>query len=363
MKKIDVYSDGLSGGGAEIFLCNLIKSRLLMINDVFSLKRQVVDFQYKKINVLTFYKCLHNSCRKGNYVYIHLSKASFLSFIYLLIYRCHANYFIFHEHTIPEFYYQRSGTYKLWFSLIYLKLRYYIYSICRIKVILGSQKQKQELQRIHNTGKSAIFIYYKLPLMKSVLLKNFKYNLFEKSKPIKFYSISRIEPIKRIDLSISAISVVAKAFPQIKFQFDIFGTGSQVENLTKISKNYTNENLKICFQGYLDDYNKVLNHNFLLVSSEIEGFGLSVLEALLLKKFVIAMKRTNIYSYNDFQDTFENFYLSKDDSFISFVLEIEEKVSSFLRNNLKSDSMYKVDQSWPSFTIAADNLKYIIYES
>jgi glycosyltransferase involved in cell wall biosynthesis len=363
MRKIDVFSDGLNGGGAEIFLCNLIKSKLLFINDVFSLQRQVIDFPYHKINFLTFYQRLNNSCRNGNYVYIHLSKASFLSFLYLLFFRKHSKYFIFHEHTIPEFYYERSGIIKVWFSLIYLKLRYYIYSSCRIKVLLGSQRQMNELQSTYNTVKCAIFVYYKLPLMKSVQYEDFKYNLFKKSKPIKFYSVSRIEPIKRIDLSIAAINVVSKAFPQIQFQFDIFGTGSQLEKLVEISNNYSSENLKICFQGYLDDYNKVGNHHFLLVSSEIEGFGLSVLEALLLKKFVIAQKRSKIYSYSDFQDTFENFYLSKDDSFISFVLEIEEKVSSFLRNNLNSDSVYKLNQSWPSFTKAADNLKCIIYES
>lgn len=361
-KKVDIYSDGLSGGGAEIFIYNLIDNRRFPVNDVYSFQNQKSNIAYRKINYVSFFRFVFNSCKEGNYVYVHLSKSSFLAYIYLFFFEGHSKNFIFHEHTIPEYYYEANNLIKKGFSYIFNRLRSFVYSRYSVKVILGSEKQKQELEAKLNNSKSAKFYYFKLPLMKVVKNDEFKFNSFEKGRPIKFYSVSRIENIKRIDLCITALSIVSRSYPQIQFEFDIFGVGSQVENLKKISKTFTSENFNIRYRGYLNDYNDVKEHHYLLVASEIEGFGLSILEALLLKKIVIGLNRRKIYSYQDFDTTFQNFFLSNEDSFNSFVKEIEENVIVFLKNEIINRYVFKANQSWPSITTATSNLISIIYE-
>lgn len=361
-KKVDIYSDGLSGGGAEIFIYNLIDNRRFPVNDVFSFQNQKSNVAYRKINFVSFFRFVFKSCKEGNYVYVHLSKSSFLAYIYLFFFESHSKYFIFHEHTIPEYYYEGNNLIKFWFSYFFIRLRSFTYSRYSIKVILGSEKQKQVLEEKFNCSKSAKFYYFKLPLMKVVKNDEFKFISFEKGRPLKFYSVSRIEKIKRIDLCITALSIVSKSYPHVQFEFDIFGVGSQVENLKKISKTLTRENFTICFRGYLNDYNDVKEHHYFLVTSDIEGFGLSILEALLLKKIVIGLNRRKIYSYQDFVTTFQNFFLSKEDSFNSFVKEIEENVNVFLKKEIKNRDVFKANQSWPSITTATSNLISIIYE-
>jgi glycosyltransferase involved in cell wall biosynthesis len=361
-KIIDVFSDNLSGGGAEFFICNIINSKLLKINKVYSFQNKKANVTSSNINYFNFFIFVYKSCQQGNYVYIHLSKSSFFTYIYLMFFKSHSKYCVFHEHTIPEFYYNLNSPFKWFFSKIYLWLRKIVYSRRQVKVIFGSEKQKIELEAQLSNSKKSFFFYYKLPFMKTISLNDFKFNSYEFGSSIKFYSVSRVENIKRIDLCILALSDVAKNFPYIQFQFDIFGLGSQLENLKFFSKTHSRGNLRISFRGYLIDYNLVKSHHFLLSTSKTEGFGLSVLEALFLKKHVIALNSKKIYSYFDFKSTFENFKLSKEENLNSFVFAISENVHFLLKNENKNLNIFKPGQSWPSFNTAVENLNNIICE-
>lgn len=92
--------------------------------------------------------------------------------------------------------------------------------------------------------------------------------------------VSRIEPIKRIDLLVEAVEQHGLQ----DFHFDIYGTGDELETLRARTAAFPN----IQFHGFVDDVNERLSSaDFLLHLCPVEPFGLVILEAFLARVVVI----------------------------------------------------------------------------
>lgn len=86
--------------------------------------------------------------------------------------------------------------------------------------------------------------------------------------------VSRIDPIKRIDLLLSAVS----SEPALQaIQFDLFGSGSELERLRAAAGTLPN----IHFQGFVANAaERLTDYDLLLHTCPEEPFGLAILEAM-----------------------------------------------------------------------------------
>lgn len=96
----------------------------------------------------------------------------------------------------------------------------------------------------------------------------------QSAKLLRVAAISRIDPIKRVDLLLSAIS----REPELqRLQFDIYGSGSDLERLRAAAGVLPN----VSFKGFIPDAAEQLSHYDLLVHTcPEEPFGLALLEAM-----------------------------------------------------------------------------------
>lgn len=96
-----------------------------------------------------------------------------------------------------------------------------------------------------------------------------------------FYFVGRVTKEKGIYELVSAFNEVSRNNPEIKLH--IFGDG---EDLVDIQKN---ANKKIIFHGYKENIAKhVANYQYYVLPSYQEGLSLSLLEACMMKKTIIA---------------------------------------------------------------------------
>ena len=93
--------------------------------------------------------------------------------------------------------------------------------------------------------------------------------------------VGRLTPMKRVDIIINAFSKLIKETPRL--ELNIVGSGPELENLKKIVNNL-NLSEKIIFHGFIEKYEDVIkimkSSDFYVSASELEGFGITVLEAM-----------------------------------------------------------------------------------
>jgi glycosyltransferase involved in cell wall biosynthesis len=95
--------------------------------------------------------------------------------------------------------------------------------------------------------------------------------------------VGRLVPYKRVDLVIRAFQRVAYQFPDTTLQ--IIGQGPERERLEQMAKELGIEH-RISFEGFVESHLEVLERikasKVLVTASEIEGFGIVLLEAMAL---------------------------------------------------------------------------------
>jgi poly(glycerol-phosphate) alpha-glucosyltransferase len=101
---------------------------------------------------------------------------------------------------------------------------------------------------------------------------------FDKRDPFKAVVISRLDPLKQLDLTIEIFAQVAKKIPDAKLE--IYGRGPEEASLKKlISKLKMEKN--IFLKGYTDEPLAVFNKAVLSIStSKAEGYGLALMESI-----------------------------------------------------------------------------------
>lgn len=112
------------------------------------------------------------------------------------------------------------------------------------------------------------------------------------SDVLRIIALGRLEPQKGFDLLIPALKIVKDN--GIHFRVDIFGSGNQESLLTKIIHE---NNLEDCvfLRGYTKNPNALFTqYDWLISPSRYEGFGLSIVEAMLSGLPVITSQKGGV---------------------------------------------------------------------
>jgi len=149
-----------------------------------------------------------------------------------------------------------------------------------IRVVSESMKNKLIKQfSIESSNISVLPIFVDIEKIKNTNVTidlHKKYPQFEKI----ILMVSRLEKEKNIPLAISAMKDVVKKYP--KTGLVVVGEGSKKENLELITNNYGLKT-SIIFDGWQNKetiYSYYKSADMLLVTSDYEGYGLTIVEAL-----------------------------------------------------------------------------------
>ena len=223
---------------------------------------------------------------KPDIVHLHTSKAGFLGRIAAKFTGVPAVIYMPHGHI---FY----GYTNFVLTKIYIILERFAARLCDAIITLSDVEARDFLAR-NIAGKDKF-----LTIHNGIDLKNYQVidtNRLEKLKnEVKLEPntpvitvISRLEPVKGLEVFIQALAEVAKIIP--KFTALIVGSGSLRKSLQMKAKALNLEG-KVKFLGYRDDIKEIISLSDIIVNPALnEGFGLVILEAQALGKAVLATR-------------------------------------------------------------------------
>lgn len=256
--------------GIEIIFIDSLRRDINIFLDIFAL--------FKLLNI--FKK------EKPDIVQAHTSKAGFLSRIAAKLANVPAVIYMPHGHI---FY----GYTNPFLTYIYVLLERFAAGFCDYIVTLSNIESEEFLSK--GIGRSGKF----LTIHNGIDLKNYQTingnRLEELKKEIGFplatpviTVISRLEPVKGVEVFIGALEELSKSVFQFKAL--IVGSGSLRQGLEKKAKSL-NLGEKILFLGQRDDINEIIFLSDVVVNPAMnEGLGLVILEAQVLGKPVVATK-------------------------------------------------------------------------
>jgi glycosyltransferase involved in cell wall biosynthesis len=103
------------------------------------------------------------------------------------------------------------------------------------------------------------------------------------SSHLRFVVVARLEKVKRVDFAIASLSNVPTA------HLDVVGDGTERAMLERLAKDLGAES-RVRFVGYQRDPRPfIASADALLSTSPVEGFGLSVIEAMAMARPVVAV--------------------------------------------------------------------------
>lgn len=119
-------------------------------------------------------------------------------------------------------------------------------------------------------------------------INGIKVNPVNKNKYIEICVLGRLTPMKRVDFVIKALSKIIQQFPNVRL--NIIGSGPELTKLKGLVKELNLiDNVK--FYGFVEKYEDVIkimkSSNIYVSASELEGFGITVLEAMACRLPVI----------------------------------------------------------------------------
>ena len=195
-----------------------------------------------------------------------------------------------------------------------------------VKLIAVSNyvRERLEAYRVHPQ---------KITVIENFLLKS-EIELIPKRKPFKkpgigrVVIVSRLDPIKRIDLLFDALD----SFPELNnLEFRIFGFGRDMDKFkTKISKN----NYQVTLNGFSENiWQAMADCDLLLHLCPVEPFGLAILEAMAVGLPVLVPDRGGTKTL--VANGVSGFYFNADDKIdLAFRLSELRQVSPELLNNV-----------------------------
>ncbi|MGU8323979.1 glycosyltransferase [Clostridium perfringens] len=188
-------------------------------------------------------------------------------------------------------------------------------------IVFVSNESKDAFENIYY-NKSKKHVIYNPIIDKDIISKSINYTL-EKKDSLNLVSVGRLVKVKGFDRLIKIHSKIVKEYPH---NLIIVGDGIEKENLIKLIENLNvNESVKLV--GFKKNpYPYIRQSDIYICSSYAEGFSLSVLEAVILKKAILSMDVTGPREILDFG---EYGVLCKDES------ELEKNLKDLLNNREK----------------------------
>jgi len=183
---------------------------------------------------------------------------------------------IMSERNTPSFVYSSSGIKDRINGLLIRKL--YPHSF---KIIAISQGVKNDLVNSYDISSDNIVVIYN-PIDTDVVMIKSKEKVDHKwltDKSIKtIISVGRLEKQKNHTLLINAFKIVSKNHPNTRLM--ILGEGTERKNLEKLTKEL-NLTSKVCLIGLQDNpFAFVSKADLFVLSSDFEGFGNVIIEAM-----------------------------------------------------------------------------------
>ena len=290
--KLIIFMPSMEGGGVEkniILISNYLSKYLDNIslitfdnkfNNEFDNKIKIINHTNKRLNVTKYYKyfiCLINLA-KLILTNKNVSVFSFQANIYALILCKLLNVKII----------VRSNSSPIgWSKSIIKSFIFRIFFKLADKIIVNSQEFKNQLDNKLNVNSLLIYNPLNKEEIKKKSKKRIKFNFFHssKSKILKIINIGRFTDQKDQITLLKAINLICK---KVKLKLLIIGYGKNEGLLNSfVKKNKLTNQVKIVnFKKNPFPYLK--RSDLFILSSTFEGLPNVLLEALVLKKFVIS---------------------------------------------------------------------------
>ena len=154
-------------------------------------------------------------------------------------------------------------------------------------VIVNSRDFKKEMENSFNINVDCIYNPLNSKEIIKLSKKKFRNNFFKKKNILKLVNIGRFTDQKDQITILKAVNIIKD---KIKFKLLIIGRGIEKKKLTHFVKNNNlGNNVKIInFQN--NPYNIIKKSDVFILSSKYEGLPNVLLEAAVLKKFIISTK-------------------------------------------------------------------------
>jgi len=193
------------------------------------------------------------------------------------------------------------------------KILYFLNKNYAQKIIVPSQNTEHALQNIFNQ-KKIILIPCGTKAIKA------KKQINTKNRIITV--VSRLEKGKGQDLAIRAFALVKKEIENVQLQ--IIGQGSFYHQLKKLAKN----DKQVTFLQHVDNKQDLLEKSEVIICPSVwplEGFGLTIIEAMALEKPIVAFDRA---PGNEILTNKHNALLARDQDY----LDLAQKIIQLLKN-------------------------------
>ena len=289
-KKLIIFMPSIDGGGVEKnlfiisdFLSNKIKDlTVITFDDRFKSKFN------KKIKVLNIinkpkkkYKKYYKYLRCLLLLLIEVKKQKCLVFAFQANIYCCILSLIFNFKLITRSNSSPSGWNKNFFKNLVFK---FLFKVPK-KIIVNSKDFKREIDKKFNINTKVIYNPLNTSEIKILSNKKFKFTFFDNAK-IKAINIARFTDQKDHMTLLKAMLILIKKKIDIKLLIMGYGTNKKkMRNF--ISKNKISKNLKIInFQK--NPYKFLKKSNLFILTSLYEGLPNVLLEAMVLKKFIIS---------------------------------------------------------------------------
>jgi len=184
---------------------------------------------------------------------------------------------------------------------------------CAQKIIVPSQNTKRALQNIFNQKKIVL-----IPCGTKTIKTKKQINT--KNRIITV--VSRLEKGKGQDLLIQAFALVKKEIANVQLQ--IIGQGNFYHQLKKLAKN----DKQITFLQHVENKQELLEKSEVIICPSVwplEGFGLTIIEAMALEKPIVAFDRA---PGNELLANKYNALLARDQD----CLDLAQKIIQLLKN-------------------------------
>lgn len=187
------------------------------------------------------------------------------------------------------------------------------------KILSISQITDNDIKK-HKPNNNIIKIEHQLPNMQNII------NNMDKNK-MRIGYVGRIEKYKGIDEVFDLFLRINKSTEKEKYNFYFFGNGNYLKTLKKMINKNGLTNYKIVTSEW--DLPKIYNSIDIVIypTSQIEGFGMVILEAINFGK-IIFIKKNSLVSFQ-FDSNLINYY----DNINELVDKIERSTTLFYQQN------------------------------
>lgn len=149
-----------------------------------------------------------------------------------------------------------------------------------------SQQMKISIEKSHEIDMNKVIVIYPPVRLDGVL----QHNRQPSSKIIKFIFIGRIEKVKNLNLILESLYRLKTESGISNWSLDVYGNGTEEQNIKDLVLKLDLEK-NVTFRGITNKVQEVIfAADWMLLSSESEGFGLVIVESMLGGTPVISTK-------------------------------------------------------------------------